>query len=404
MRRPLGLGTQILLGMVAGTVLGLALGERAAVLSPVGDLFIRLLVLAAVPLVFFNLLAGTTALTDLRTLGRLAGKILAYFMATTVVATALGIGVMVAFRPGVGMTLRSEVGAEVGRAPSVMQVFTDLIPTNAVGAFVGGNVTQVVVLAVMLGVATLLLPEAPRDRLRVAYADLAELLRKVVDLILKVAPYGVGALMMVTIGRYGAELLGPMAWFVLGITAAHLVILSAYMALLRLFSSWRPLSFLKETWTIWATTLATTSSLASVPVSLGTAERLKLPRTLYSFSIPLGAQINKDGTAATLSAVVVFTAQAVGVSLGLGDFVTIVLMGTLLSAGSGGIPGGGFVVALVMVEAFHFPLELAAVVGGIYRLVDMGNTTLNIMGDWVGTILVAESEARRPGAAAAASD
>ncbi len=394
-RKPLGLGTRILLGMLAGTLLGATLGERVTVVEPLGDLFIRLLVLAAVPLVFFNLLAGVTALTDLRTLGRLTGKILSYFLVTTVVAILLGIGAMMVLHPGVGMTLRGDMGPEVGAAPSIAQVLLDLVPTNAFQAFAEGNVAQVVVLAVMLGVATLLLPAGPRDRLRGAFSDLADLMRKVVDLILKVAPYGIGALMAVTVGRHGAELFGPMAWFVVGVTGAHLLILGEYMVLLRLFSPWRPLAFMRETWEVWATAIATTSSLASLPVALEVAEKIRLPRTIYPFTLPLGAQINKDGTAAMLAAVVVFTAQAVGMPLGPGELLTVVLMGLLLSAGSGGIPGGGFVVALIMVESFHLPLELAVVVGGIYRLVDMGNTTANVMGDMVGTILVAESE--RPG-------
>ena len=393
--RRLGLGSRILIGMAAGTVLGAALGERAAVLQPVGDLFIRLLVLAAVPLVFFNLLAGVTTLTDLRTLGRLAGKILTYFLATTVVAALLGIGVMEVLRPGEGMTLQGAAEQEVAAPPSVLQVLLDLVPANAVRSFAEGNVTQVIVLAVLLGVATLLLGEGPRDRLRAAFSDLAALLRKVVDIILVVAPYGVGALMAVTVGRYGADLFGPVASFVAGVAVAHLLIVVLYMALLGLFSDRRPVGFLRATGALWATTVATTSSLASLPVALEEAEKLRLPRSIYAFTLPLGAQINKDGTAAFLSAVAVFTAQAAGMPLTGADLFTVVLLSLLLSAGSGGIPSGGFVVGLIMVEALGLPLELVTIVGGIYRLVDMGATTVNVMGDVVGTVLVAHSERDR---------
>jgi Na+/H+-dicarboxylate symporter len=184
-----------------------------------------------------------------------------------------------------------------------------------------------------------------------------------------------------------------MAVFVIGVTLAHLLMVALYMAALALFSSHRPLPFLKETGPLWATTAATTSSLASLSVGLEIAEKMRLPRSIYSFTLPLGAQINKDGTAITLAAIVVFTAQAAGVSLTPGDLVTLVLLSFLFSAGSGGIPGGGFVVSLILVEAFGMPLELAAIVGGIYRLVDMGATTVNIMGDMVGTVLVADREA-----------
>jgi Na+/H+-dicarboxylate symporter len=378
--------------MIVGAGQGAVLGQRVSIVEPVGDLFIRFLMLAAIPLVFFNLLAGLTALTDLRTFGRLAGKIVTYFLSTTVVALLLGLGAVSLLRPGVGMTLTQAVDREIGAAPSVAQIVLDLVPTNVFQAFAEGNVAQLVVVSVLLGVTTLTLPSSPRDRLRAAYADLADLFRKLVDLVLAVAPYGIGALMAVTVGRYGAELFGPMAKFVGGVWGAQLLMVLVYLVLVRFFTDRGPWTFLRETGPVWATTVATTSSLASLSVALDMAEEVELPRPVYSFTLPLGAQINKDGTAILLMGVLLFTAQAAGVSLGPGELFTALLMGFLLSAGSGGIPGGGFVVALIFVQAFDLPLELAAIVGGIYRLVDMGNTTVNVMGDMVGTVLVAHSE------------
>jgi Na+/H+-dicarboxylate symporter len=386
----LGLGARILIGIVAGTVLGAAIGERVAVLQPAGDLFVRLLVLAVVPLVFFNLLAGLTAVTDLRLLGRLTARFVVYFFTTKVAALLLGIAAMEVFKPGVGMTLRVPVAEPVGAPPSVVQVLIDLIPTNFVRAFAEGNVAQVVVLAMLVGIATLLLGDEPRERFTAAFNDLARLLRKVVDLVLIAAPLGIGVLMAVTVGRYGTQLFGPVATFIGGVTAAHLAMIVLYMILLWVFSGLRPARFLKETGAVWGTTVATTSSLASLSVALEAAEKLRLPRSVYAFTLPLGVQINKDGTAILLVSVVLFTAQAIGMTLTSAELFAVALLGLLLSAGSGGIPGGGFVVALIMVEAFHMPLELAGIVGGIYRLVDMGNTTVNVMGNMVGSILVAQ--------------
>jgi Na+/H+-dicarboxylate symporter len=388
----LGLGGKILAGMIVGTVLGAVLGERALVVQPLGDLFIRVLVLAAVPLVFFNLLSGLTTLTDLRTLGRLTGKILTFFLATKVVAVLLGVVAMLVFRPGIGMTAASAAPQDVAAMPSIGQILLDLVPTNAVRAFSEGNIAQIVVLAVFLGIATLLLHEGPRDRLRGVFADLAALLRKLVEMILIVAPIGIGALMAVTVGRYGAQLFGPVARFVAGAYAAYLVMVALYLLLLRLFTAQRPRAFVRQTGTLWATTAATTSSLASLPVALESAEKLRLPRPIYTFTLPLGIQINKDGTAIILAAIVLFTAQAAGIVLSPADLVTTMLLSMLLSAGSGGIPSGGFVTALIVVQALHLPLELAAIIGGIYRLVDMGGTTVNVMGNMVGTMLVSHSE------------
>ena len=390
-----GLGTQILLGMVLGAGGGAVFGQRAGIVEPLGDLFIRLLLMAAIPLVFFNLLAGLTALTDLKTFGRLSLKIVGYYLITTAAALTLGLTAMTLIRPGVGMTLTGEVDTAIGEVPAITDVLLELIPTNVFQAFTEGNVAQLVVVAVLLGVATLFLPPDSRDLLRKAYGALAELFRKLVDGILVVAPVGIGALMAVTVGRYGAELFGPMARFLMGVWGTQLLMVGVYMTLLTLLTDRRPWAFLRSTGPLWATTVATTSSLASLSVALELAEKIRLPRTVYSFTLPLGAQINKDGTSIMLSAVLLFTAQAAGVEFSLTQILTILLVGLLLSEGSGGVPGGGLVIALIFVRAFNLPLEIAAIVGGIYRLVDMGNTTINVMGDMVGTSIVSASEERR---------
>jgi hypothetical protein len=230
---------------------------------------------------------------------------------------------MEVFKPGVGMTLRVPVEQQVAAPPSVTEVLMDLVPTNAVRAFADGNVAQVVVLAVLLGVATLLLGDGPRDRFRSAFDDIARLLRRVVDIILIAAPFGIGALMALTVGRYGARLFGPVARFVAGVTAAHLVMIALYLTLLKLFTGGSPFAFLKQTGSLWATTVATTSSLASLSVALEQAEKLRLPRSIYAFTLPLGIQINKDGTAILLASVVLFTAQATGMTLTGADLFSI---------------------------------------------------------------------------------
>ena len=394
-RKRWGLGTQILIGMVVGSALGAVFGESVTIVQPLGDLFIRLLVLAAVPLIFFNLLAGLTTLSDVRTFGRLAAKTMSYFVVTDLVALSLGMGAMLVLKPGVGMQLTEEVGETVGEVPAIADVLLGMVPTNIFEAFAAGNVVQLVVVSVFLGVATLMLRGPVKNRLSQGYQDLAALFRRLVDLILLIAPVGIAALMAVTVGRYGTQLIGPMTKFLVGVWACQFIVVCGYMILLRVFTDRRPLAFLRDTGLLWATTAATTSSLASLSVGLEMAEKINLPRQIYSFTLPLGAQLNKDGTAVMLGAVLIFTAQAAGVSFSPAAFVTILLVGLLLSEGSGGIPGGGFVIALIFVQAFNLPIEIAAIVGGIYRLVDMGNTTVNIMGDMVGTSLVAQSEVGR---------
>jgi Na+/H+-dicarboxylate symporter len=400
--RRLSLGVKILIFMVVGVTVGIVAGERAMIVQPLGDLFIRLLMMSVIPLVFFNLLAGITSLTDVSALGRLGGKIILYYMVTTTIALTLGLVVMHLLEPGVGMQLAEQVDDTFGEVPSVTDVFLGLIPENPFEAFASGNVAQVVVFAIFLGVVTLLLPLKSREPLQNAYSMLAELFRKLVGVIMYFGPIGIGALTAATVGEYGAVIFGPLAVFIGGIWGAQAIMVVFYMLLLVVLARYSPVEFLKKTGPLYATTVATCSSLASLAVSLDVAEeRMKLPRSVYSFTLPLGAQLNKDGTAIILAGVLLFTAQAAGVEFSLASQVTIVLIGMVLSNGSGGIPGGGLVIALIFVQAFNLPLEIAAIVGGIYRLIDMGSTTINCMGDMVGTTIVAHSEHGREVRAAA---
>ncbi|MGD8539508.1 MAG: dicarboxylate/amino acid:cation symporter [Candidatus Aminicenantes bacterium] len=391
--RKLSLGTKILIFMVIGVAAGIVFGERATVVQPLGDLFIRLLMMAAFPLIFFNLLAGMTSLTDVRRLGRISLKIFVYFFLTTAMAMILGIVWMSVLKPGVGIKLTGQVEKDIGEIPKVADIFLNLVPENIFQSFSSGQIIQVVVFAVLLGVAALMLPNQYREPLQKIFDVLARLFRQLVIVLMYFGPIGIGALMASTIGQYGTAVFGPLAVFIGGVYGAIFFMIVLYMILLPLLARKSPLIFLKETAPLYATTVATCSSLASLTVGLEVAEeRAKLPRSIYSFTLPLGAQLNKDGTAAMLAAVLVFTAQAAGIEFSLASQVTVVLFGILLTTGVGGIPGGGIVMALIFVKAFHLPPEIAVIVGGIYRLIDMGITTSNIMGDMVGTVIVSRSE------------
>jgi len=379
--------------MGIGIVAGLFFGERAALVQPLGDLFIRLLLMSAIPLVFFNLLAAISSLRDVGLLGRLGVKIFVYYLVTTGVALILGLAITAWLQPGRGVELTETVSDSFGEIPSVIDVLIGLVPTNIVHAFAEGNVAQIVVFALLLGIASLLMPEAEREPLQKLFGSVAELLRKLVDLVLRFGPIGIGALAAATVGQYGSRLFGPLALFVGAVWAGQALMVVLYLALLGFIGRMSPIEFLKKTGPLYATTAATCSSLASLTVALDLADkRLKLPPAIYSFTLPLGVQLNKDGTSVMLSAILLFTAQAAGVELGAGSVVTILLIGLILSEGSSGIPGGGLVAAFLFVQAFQLPLEIAAIVGGIYRLIDVGNTTVNCMGDMVGTVLVARSE------------
>lgn len=391
--RKLSLATKIFIFMIIGLIVGIIFGENATILKPLGDLFIRLLMMAAIPLVFFNLLGGLASLEDIRIVGRLGFKIMAFYLSTVAMAMVIGIILMNILKPGVGMTLKAEVSGEIGIVPNVIDIILDLVPDNVFAAFSAGKVSQIVIFAVFIGIATLLMPEEKKNSLRNIFMTLAELFRKLVAVILLFSPLGIGALVADTVGRYGPRIFGPLAKFIGGVWAAQFIMFIVYMILLFFMARMSPIYFLKKSGPLYATTVATCSSLASLVVSLDVAEnRMKLPKSVYSFTLPLGAQLNKAGTAIMLAGVLMFTAQAVGVEFSLGSQVTIVLIGLLLSEGSGGIPAGGLIIVMIFVKAFNLPLEIAAVVGGVFRLLDMSNTTLNCMGDLVGTVIVAKAE------------
>lgn len=389
----LSLGVKILIWMGVGVIVGVIAGEQAIVVRPVGDLFIRLLLMAAIPLVFFNLVAGITSLSDIRILGRLGLRTVTYYVGTTSVALALGLVLAHLIEPGKGMQLSEPVDQSFGEVPSVMQVLIDLFPENVFRSFSSGNVAQVVVFAIFVGIATLLLPDDQKEKLKTGFVTVAMLLRELVRVVLYFAPLGVGALAAATVGEYGGAIFGPLAKFIGGVWLAQATMIVFYMTLLFVTTRRSPFKWLKTTAPLYATTSATCSSLASLVVSMNIAQnRLRIPENIYGFTLPLGAQLNKDGTAIMLTMVLLFTAQAAGVEFSLAEQFTIVLVGLVLSEGSGGIPGAGLVIALIFVESFNLPLEIAGIVAGIYRLIDMGGTTVNCMGDLVWTTILSDAE------------
>ncbi|MEX6634659.1 dicarboxylate/amino acid:cation symporter [Hyphococcus lacteus] len=390
------LGLKILIWMGIGISAGVIFGEKATIVAPLGELFIKLLLMAAVPLVFFNLIAGITSLQNIAILGRLGMRTFAYYLTTTAAALTLGLTMVSLFKPGRGMHLNEEVSEHFGDVPAVTDVILGLFPENIFRAFSEGNIGQVVVFAIFIGITTLLLPAGQKEKLQDVFALIAELLRKLVGIVMYFGPIGVGALAANTVGEYGGAIFGPLARFIGSVWFTQFVMMGFYMVLLVSLSRRNPIQWLKTTASLYATTAATCSSLASLVVAMDVAEKkLKLPQSVYSFTLPLGAQLNKDGTSIMLASVLLFTAQAAGVEFSLMQAVTIVLIGLLLSEGSGGIPGGGLVIALIFVEAFSLPVEVAGIVAGIYRLIDMGSTTVNVMGDLVWTTVLSDIEDRR---------
>ncbi len=380
----------MLVGVGVGAVAGALVGETATSVAFLGDVFIRLLVLAAVPLMFTNLVLALAGSSPPGGAGRLLVAIGAFFLLTTVAAQVVSLGAVGILRPGDGMAgALGSAGGDPAALPSGGDFLDALIPDSVVGVFVDGRVTGIVILGLMLGAAARRLEPEHRDAVVAACGALTAWLRILVRGVLWTGPVGVAALAAAAVGEHGQAVFGPLGLYIAAVWAADLVIFALYLGLLRLLGSISPIGFLRRTATVWTTTISTCSSLASLSASLNTAERLRLPRSVYALTLPLGAQLNKDGSAVLLAGAVLFTAQAAGIPLGWADLAAVVAFGTLLSAAAPGVPNGGIVNQLLLLTVFGLPLELAVLVAGVYRLVDMPTTTLNIMGDLVGTLIVA---------------
>ena len=391
--RQRSIGTQIFIGMAIGAIVGLVMGPKAASLKPVGDIFIRLLVMAAIPLIFFTLMSGLTTIREAGFVGRLTGRILVYYVITSVIAFLIAIFVMDAIQPGAGFQLKGQVKGEIGQMPSFATIVVDIFPNNIVAAFAKGDVTQIVVFGVFLGLATLWIEERHRTRV-VAFFDTGRvLLTKLVAIIIAFAPIGLGVLTAYSVGVYGSKIAGPLLKFIGAIYVAEIAMFGVIMLLLYGVARVSPAFFLKRTYPLYFTTAGTTSSLASLAQALQIAEeKLHIPRNVCGFTLPFGVQFTKDGTGIFLAAILLFAAQSQGQVLELGTIVVIVLTGLLLATGSGGVPGGGLVVGLVFVKAFGLPIEIAVLIGGIYHIIDMGNTTINVMNDMVATVIASRLE------------
>lgn len=392
-------GTLILLAMIAGIAFGIAFGDAARAIQPVGQLFVRLLVSAAVPLVLANLLAGLTGLDDLGGLGRVGGRLLAYFVVTALLAMLLGLGITALLAPGAGIALPSAaMPGEVGKAPGLGDFLFGLVPENVFAALAEGQVIQLIVFALLIGAAAMMAPTDVRLAFHRGASVLDVVLRQLVALIMRFAPIGIAALSASAAAQFGAEMLGPLSLFVLGVWIAQAIFVVSILLLLALIVRQSPLTFLRATGPVYATAAATCSSLASLAVALRVCEeRLRLPKQVYSLTLPIGSQLSKEGTAITLAAALLFTAQAAGVEFSWTDYGTILLVTILLSSASGGVPGGGLVKVLILVQAFHLPIEIAAVIGGVYRLIDISNTSVNMLADMVGTQIVASLESETEG-------
>ncbi|SIQ76869.1 Na+/H+-dicarboxylate symporter [Shewanella morhuae] len=386
---------QILVGMILGITVGVVFGEQATVLKPIGTLFVNIIKMLIVPLVFCSLIVGVTSMEDTAKMGRIGFKSFAFYLCTTAIAISIGLVVGYVIQPGAGLNLPLPSGMSdvVKEVPSVMQTLLDIVPTNPIAALANGQILQVIVFAVALGIALVLIGDHGKPAIKV-FESLAEAMYKLTDMVMKLAPYGVFGLMAWVAGEYGIDMLLPLLKVIVAVYIGCIIhVLGFYSIVLSVFSKLNPLHFFKGISNAIAVAFTTSSSAGTLPASMKCAsEYLGVNKKISSFVLPLGTTINMDGTALYQGVTALFVAQAFGIDLTWVDYLTIILTATLASIGTAGVPGAGLVMLTLVLSTVGLPLEGVALIAGIDRILDMARTVVNVSGDLVATTVIAKSE------------
>ncbi|MFV0447851.1 MAG: dicarboxylate/amino acid:cation symporter [Vibrio sp.] len=404
-KKPLSLTSRVIIGMVVGILTGFIIRALFAgngfvddyivngLFEVGGKIFIASLKMLVVPLVFVSLVCGTSSLKDITTLGRMGGKTLSFYIITTAFAITLALFMGTVFQPGAGADLTAASTFTATEAPSLGKVIIDMFPTNPISSMAEGKTLQIIVFALLFGIAISAAGEAG-ERVAAMFNDLNEVIMKLVALLMNIAPYGVFFLMAKLFTSLGLSAIVNLAEYFLVLSAALLIHgLVTYSVMLKAFSGLSPITFLRKMEDAVMFAFSTASSNATIPVSMETAKyRLGVDNKVASFTIPLGATVNMDGTAIMQGVATAFIAQAFNIDLTMGDYLTVILTATLASIGTAGVPGVGLVMLAMVLNQVGLPLEGIALIMGVDRLLDMIRTAVNITGDCCVTCIVAKSE------------
>ncbi|HMM46542.1 MAG TPA: dicarboxylate/amino acid:cation symporter [Thiobacillaceae bacterium] len=396
---------RIMFAMLAGIVLGSVLDHFGppiwvqrylldGVLGVIGPAFVAALQMMVVPLVFVSLVVGVSALSDITALGRIGAKTLGLYLGTTALAITIALGLAAAIGPGHGFDAGESSARFSGQAPPPLaQMLVDMVPPNPVAAMAEGNMLQIIVFALLFGVAMTMSGERGRHVLNL-FTDLDAIIMHMVEWIMRLAPWGVFALITRTFASQGLDILVPLAAYVATLsTALAIQLFVVYPVLLMLLARLNPLTFLRKLRDPTTFAFSTASSGATIPVTLRTVEyKMGVKNSVASFTIPLGATVNMDGTAMMQGVATVFIANVYGVDLSIGDYGLVVLTATLASVGTAAIPAVGLVTLAMVLEQVGLPIEGIALIIGVDRLLDMLRTTVNVSGDCAVTCVVAKSE------------
>jgi len=409
----LQLYTKVLIGLLFGVIFGVLAnqwGFSAFVFSyikPIGSAFIRLISMVVVPLVFASLLVGTASLNDIRKLGRIGAKTVAYYLCTTIIAISIGLLLANTLKPGVGLSQETrteliqrqseQAEAKIGtdrKKPTITDILLNIVPTNPIRAFVEGKMLQIIFLALMTGICLSLIPSERSQPVINFFEGINELIIQMVHIIMKLAPYGVFALISAAVADFGLAVLFVLLKYSLVVVIGLILhVTIVYSSAIKIFSKQKIGTFFRGIRPAQLIAFTSASSSATLPVTMECTEKyLGVPGQIASFALPLGATINMDGTALYQGVSAVFIAQFYGMGLTVPQQLTIVLTAVLASIGTAGTPMAGVITLAIVLKSIGVPLEGIGLIMGVERILDMCRSVVNVTGDASCAVVVSSSE------------
>ncbi|MEX1012316.1 MAG: dicarboxylate/amino acid:cation symporter [Waddliaceae bacterium] len=385
---------KILIALALGLTTGLLMGPQAALFKPVGDIFLNLINMIIVLLVLSSMTVGITSIHDPKKLGRVGLKTLFLYLTTTAAAIFIGLVIAKLFRPGAGLPLTRPALIDIeSSAPPIGDILLSIIPSNPMQSLSEGNVLQIIVFALFLGVSINFAGEKGRP-LKELLESLADVMYRLTSIVMEFSPIGVFAIMASVSGTFGTAVLLPLMEFLVlyyGACLIHLIVV--FLSLLWFVAKLHPWPFFRGMSDAIMMAFSTSSSSASLPVSMHCVqENLGVSKNVSNFVLPLGSTVNMNGSGIFQGMAVLFIAQAYGIELSYISLLTIVITATLSAVGAAGIPGSGFIMLSVVFQSVGLPLEGLALLAGIDRIREMGSTVMNILGDAVVAVVIARQE------------
>lgn len=406
-KKKLGLTTQVFIGLFAGLILGVFLCYAVpdshiktdiiveGILYVIGQGFIRLMKMLVVPLVFCSIVCGSMSIGDTKKLGAVGVRTLIFYLTTTALAVTVALSVGNLLNPGLGLDMSkiktSADTVETMESTSLTSTLLNIIPDNPINSLASGNMLQIIVFALIVG---LILAKIGDRAETVAnfISQFNDIMMEMTMMVMSIAPVGVFCLVARTFANIGFSALLPLAKYMIAVLLAlALQCLGVYQILLKLFTGLNPIRFLKKFFPVMAFAFSTATSNATIPLSIDTLDKkVGVSKKISSFTIPLGATINMDGTSIMQGVAVVFAAQAFGIHLSMVDYITVIGTATLASIGTAGVPSVGLVTLTMVFNSVGLPVEAIGLIMGIDRILDMVRTAVNITGDAVCTTIVAK--------------